>query len=88
MCQYENNIKEYLDLVKHLYKDLVVVAKDPDSQEIKCYSQVFRIDSILGFENQLYATKDDNHPQNCFYVIIDPINWHTNFFYHKWVKHW
>ena len=38
MCQYENNIKEYLDLVKLLYKDLVVVAKDPDSQEIKCYS--------------------------------------------------
>ena len=31
MCQYENNIKEYLDLVKLLYKDLVVVAKDPDS---------------------------------------------------------
>ena len=31
MCQYENNIKVYLDVIKVLYKDLVTVAKDPDS---------------------------------------------------------
>ena len=62
MCQYEHNLKEYLDIVKVLYKDLVTVAKDPDSQEIKCYSHAFRIETVLGFENQLYATKDDGHP--------------------------
>ena len=72
---------------KALYKDLVCVAKDPDTQEIKCFSQVFRIDNIGGLGKYLYTTKDE-HPQNCFYVVIDPINWHVNFFYHKWVPHW
>ena len=31
ICQYENNIGEYLTLTKSLYKDLVCVAKDPDT---------------------------------------------------------
>ena len=51
MCQYEDNIKEYLDITKIFYKDLVTVAKDPDSLELKCYSLVFRIDTIVGYEN-------------------------------------
>lgn len=88
LCQYEDNLQEYLNIVKLMYKDLVAVAKDPDSQEIKCFSLVFRIDSIEGFENRLYNTKYDAHPQNFFYVCIDPINWHVNFFYHTWKNHW
>ena len=51
ICQYEGNINDYLDVVKMLYKDLVVVAKEPESGEVKCFSQVFRIDQLLGFEN-------------------------------------
>uniref|UniRef100_A0A7S3ISM7 Cilia- and flagella-associated protein 300 n=1 Tax=Strombidium inclinatum TaxID=197538 RepID=A0A7S3ISM7_9SPIT len=86
VCQYEDNIGEYLACVKDLYKDLVSVAKDPDTQEIKCFSYVFRIDSIEGYDKYLYRVPD--HPQNCFYVAVDPINWHANFFYHKWVPHW
>ena len=31
--QYEDNIKEYLDIVKMLYKDMITVAKDKDSGE-------------------------------------------------------
>lgn len=31
VCQYEENIGEYLDTVKKLYKDLICVAKDPDT---------------------------------------------------------
>ena len=85
-CQYEDNINEYLDVVKLLYKDLVVVAKEQETGEIKCFSQVFRIDNIKGYRT--YATKNENHPQNCFYVVVDPVNWHVNFFYHKWVSHW
>ena len=87
--QYEHNIQEYLKVVKLLYKDLVAVARDPDTQEIRVYTHAFKIESIQGYENMLYHTKtDDEHPQNCFYVLVDPINWHVNFFYHKWVNHW
>ena len=45
-CQWEDKVGPYLDTIKMLYKDLVCVAKDPDTKEIKCFSQVFRIDSI------------------------------------------
>lgn len=31
VCQWEDNIGEYLTCVKELYKDLVTVAKDPDT---------------------------------------------------------
>ena len=31
MCQYEHNIQEYLKVIKMLYKDLVSVAKDPET---------------------------------------------------------
>mmetsp|Transcript_11488 Transcript_11488/g.19445 ORF Transcript_11488/g.19445 Transcript_11488/m.19445 type:complete len:172 (+) Transcript_11488:383-898(+) len=88
VCQYEENINEYKECVKQLYKDLVCVIKDPDTQELKCATQAFRIDSIVGYENQLYTTKSDEHPQNCFYVLVDPVNWHVNFFYHKWTNFW
>jgi hypothetical protein len=86
VCQYEDKIKPYLDTVKNLYKDLVCVAKDPDTKEIKCFSHVFRIDSIPG--HRLYSTKLEEHPQNCFYVLVDPINWHVNFFYNRWIPFW
>ena len=79
---------EYLKVTKNLYKDLVVVAKDGDTSDVKCFSHVFRIDKINGYENRLFITKDDDHPQDCFYVLVDPINWHVNFFYNKWVTMW
>lgn len=88
LCQYDDKFGEYLDITKLMYKDLVTVAKDPDSQEIKCFSLCFRIDQIQGYEGRLYATKDDHHPQNFFYVLVDPINWHVNFYHHSWKSHW
>ena len=62
ICQYETNIGEYLSVVKELYKDLVSVAKDPDTKEIKCFSHAFRIETINGYENKLYSGKQEAHP--------------------------
>ena len=59
--QFDNNISSYLDVVKKLYKDLVTVGKDPESQQIKCHSHVLRIDKIEGCPN-LYGTKNEEHP--------------------------
>jgi len=72
--------------VKALYKDLVTVAKDPDSQEIKCFSQVFRIEAIG--KHSLFTSKNPNHPQNAFYVVVDPVNWHVNLYCTKWEDYW
>jgi hypothetical protein len=84
VCQDSTNLTEYFDIVKLLYKDLVAVAKDTESNEIKCHSECFRIDSIDGFK--LFT--EDDHPQNGFYVLIDPLNWHVNLFYNRGGKYW
>ena len=59
MCQYEDNIKEYLECIKGLYKDLVTVAKDPDSGEIKIQTFAFEIKGIDG-NKDLWVEKE--HP--------------------------
>ena len=48
MCQTDEFVAEYLECTKTLYKDLVSVAKDPDTKEIKPLSMVFRIKSAQG----------------------------------------
>ena len=87
LCQYETNIGEYLSCVKSIYKDLVTVAKDPDTQEIKCFTHAFRIDQIGDYKH-LFSSKDQHHAQNGFYVLVDPINWHVNFYFNQWEDYW
>ncbi len=74
-----------MDVIKRLYKDLVTVAKDAESGEIRVHSHVFQIESITGLDS-LFPTKD--HPQNWFFVIVDPVHWHVTFLYHKWTALW
>jgi hypothetical protein len=71
--------------VKNLYKDLVTVAKDPDTGDIKVHSQVFLVEAIEGLD-KLFPIP--GHPQNWFFVIVDPIHWHVTFLYHKWTEFW
>lgn len=72
-----------MKVVKALYKDLVCVAKDPDTQEIKCHSLVFRIDSLEG-SGSLYASSNKEHPQNATYILVDPINSHATLLQNNW----
>jgi hypothetical protein len=46
--QYDTNLADYLKVTKSLYKDLVTVVKDPESEEIVCRSQVFKITKVDG----------------------------------------
>ncbi|TNV76267.1 hypothetical protein FGO68_gene6052 [Halteria grandinella] len=85
MCQFDENLKEYLEVIKKLYKDLITVAKDPETGEIKVMSQVFLIEQIDGLD-KLFPMP--YHPQNWFFVIVDPIHWHCTFLYHKWTSFW
>ena len=86
MCQHSTKFQDYLDIVKLLYKDLVAVAKDQETGQFKVHSFAFKIEAVGDFN--LFSGKDEDHPQNFFYVVVDPINWHANFLYHKWVSHW
>ena len=58
MCQSDEMVAEYLECTKSLYKDLVSVAKYPDTKEIRPLSMVFRIKSIQGQVN----IKPSDHP--------------------------
>ena len=92
LCQFEDYIHEYLKVTKVFYKgklfkfklDLVSAAKDPESKEIFIRSIAINITDIE--KSNLY--KIPNHPQNFFYLTIDPYQRHVNVWYHKWVPYW
>lgn len=84
LCQYEEYIQPYLDMTKSFYKDIVSPAKDPETKEIYIRSVPVEIQTIE--ENNLY--KKQGHPQNFFYVIIDPYQRYVHLWYHNWIPFW
>ena len=84
ICQYEDTINEYLTSTQLAYKDLVTVFKDSETKEIKVGSVVLQINGVDG--SDLFG--DSVHPQNWMYVIIDPLHWHVNVWFHKWTSWW
>lgn len=84
LCQYEDNIEPYLDMTKCFYKDIVSAAKDPESNKI--YIRSVPVEIISVENSELYKVK--NHPQNFFYVVIDPYSRYVHLWYFKWVPFW
>ena len=83
MCQYEDEIEQYLEVVKGLYKDLISVTKDNESNELRVLSKAYQLlpsSNFVLFVNQ--------HVQDFCYVIIDPSYRHVNIWYHKWTNMW
>ena len=73
-----------MNLTKLFYKDLVSACKDTNTAEIRIKSIVLE---ILNIENSnLY--KIPEHPQNFFYLIIDPYQRSVHLWYHKWASFW
>ena len=46
MNQFDQSITEYMEATKLLYKDLISVAKDEATDEIKPMSMVFKVNSV------------------------------------------
>lgn len=82
-CQYEDEIDEYLNTVKGLYKDVVAVSKDSETNEVKVVSKVYQI--LPGEEFNVFLNP---HIQDFIYVIVDPSYRHVNLWYHKWTGMW
>ncbi len=47
MCQYEDEVQPYLDVTKSVYKELVSVQKDAETQTIRVVSPVFKIEALV-----------------------------------------
>ena len=77
--QFEQSVTEYLEATKDMYKDLVCVAKDEGTNEIKPQSMIFRINGVSAANGESLPDPDD-HPQNFTYVLVDPIRWHVTLF--------
>ena len=84
LCQYENTIEPYLVMTKAFYKDIVSAAKEPETNKIYIRSVPVEILSIE--KSNIYKKK--YHPQNFFYVIIDPYQRYVHLWYHNWVPFW
>lgn len=62
MCQFEEEVAEYLNCVKGLYKDLVCVAKDSETNEIKVKSFAFKINKVTGNNTTSSLQSFEEHP--------------------------
>ena len=71
-------------MTKCFYKDLVNAIKDNESNKIIIRSIPIQ---ILDVEKcDLYRNKF--HPQNFFYIVIDPAQRYVHLWYHNWVPFW
>jgi len=71
-CQYEDNVKPYLNMSKSLYKDLISVQKDPETKELSILSHVFKV-SCYDDQDDMFFPAKKLHKQNFAYLIIDPL---------------
>ena len=79
MNQFDQSITEYMEATKLLYKDLISVAKDEATDEIKPMSMVFKVNSVTT-SNGTNLPTTEQHPQNLFFISVDPLKWHVNVF--------
>ena len=87
MNQFDQSITEYMEATKLLYKDMIGVAKDETTDEIKPMSMVFKVNSVTT-SNGANLPSTEEHPQNLLFVSVDPLKWHVNVFQNKWTKSW
>ena len=45
--EYEDEVQPYLDVTKSVYKDLISVQKDAETQTIYIVSSVFKIEALV-----------------------------------------
>jgi len=69
MCQPDMRTERYLEMTKGLYKSLVSVFKDSNTESIQVASKVFSIESVEGLE--LFPSSSSS-PHNIFLVVVDP----------------
>ncbi|PAA57442.1 hypothetical protein BOX15_Mlig023179g2 [Macrostomum lignano] len=74
LCQFEDSIHPYLDIVKALYKDLITVQKDPETRKLQVISHVYKVVAKDDKGRAFYPDSGQQQHLNTFaYLIIDPL---------------
>ncbi|KAI8922420.1 hypothetical protein DFJ77DRAFT_446546 [Powellomyces hirtus] len=79
LCQYEDTLEPYLSATRVAYKDMISVAKDPQTNKLRVASMVFKITNVESAVSPLFPIE---HPQNFCYLSIDPLKRTVHVFYH------
>ncbi|XP_071440399.1 cilia- and flagella-associated protein 300-like [Hetaerina americana] len=82
LCQYEDVLEPYLTVTRILYKDLVSIAKDPETKNLITTSVVFKV-VAKNKNGEAYFPEDPENLQNFCYLIIDPVRRVVTCFVHQ-----
>ena len=82
-CQYEDNVNGYTETTKHLYKDLLHVCKDKNSNQLFIQSIVLKI-RLLDNKGDIVFPGRSSNVQNFCYMIIDPETRQIIIWHHIW----
>ncbi|KAM4047458.1 cilia- and flagella-associated protein 300 [Anomaloglossus baeobatrachus] len=80
VCQFEDTVDPYLQITKSIYKELLSVQKDPETNQITIISSIFKV--LAYDENGLCYPSTRPHEQTFAYLIVDPLKRHVTALYH------
>jgi len=80
MCQYEDDIRPYLETVKGLYKDLVSVQKNPSTKALEVTSFVYQLEEAEGEFGSLFPDCASRQHSFC-YLVVEPTKRHVTIWY-------
>ncbi|KAA3681003.1 uncharacterized protein DEA37_0005038, partial [Paragonimus westermani] len=70
LCQNEDNIKEYSEATRKVYRDIISVQKSSETKELQIVSLVYKIRAED--ENGAVFPSNIDHVNTFAYVIVDP----------------
>ncbi|CAG8739785.1 20580_t:CDS:2 [Gigaspora margarita] len=91
ICQFEDEINKYFEVVKSIYRDLICVQRNTSTGNLMVQSYVYKINNLQGtlLSPPLFPISEsndesiDNVPSNNFcYVTVDPVKRWVNVWYH------
>lgn len=82
-CQYEDNINQYIDSAKYLYKDLLSVQKDKNLQKLYINCVVLRV-TLKDSTGKIIFPGSTENVQNFCYLIIEPERRQVVIWHHIW----
>lgn len=85
VCQYEDSIEPYMEHTKNLYKSLVTVKRDSETQKVFIDSQAIEVKRI---EEYFPLNQEDPHPQNIILLIVNPSQMTVSLVSNRFIGFW
>jgi hypothetical protein len=95
LCQYENNVRPYLSVLRLLYRDLVSIRTNRNTDQVEIASLVYRVNNIVqagvggAAESpvSIFGDKEKDKHHLCI-ISIDPHKRHITSYYFAHTSAW